>query len=882
MILMIGKTLGHYQITSQLGKGGMGEVYRARDEKLGRDVAIKVLPEEFARDADRVARFQREAKLLASLNNPNIAAIYGLEESGGTQFLVLELVEGETLADQLKRGPISVEESLKLALQIAEALEAAHDKGIIHRDLKPANIKVTPDCKVKVLDFGLAKAFAAEQAEANLSHSPTLSNVATMQGVILGTAAYMSPEQARGKPADKRADIWAFGCLLYEMLAGQAAFQGEDVTEILAAVVKSTANLDLLPANIHPRIRELIIRCLQKDLKKRYSGIADVVYEIEQALTDSRGDLVKPAIMMESRTKLHTQLPLFLAALILGATITGVVVWNLRKPEQRQAVRFDYDLPEDQEFINLLYPVLSVSPDGRQFVYVTNKGLYLRSMNKWTARRISNIDENPRFQCFSPDGQWITYCAGGKLKKIAVSGAGSMDLCDVTDLVGVSWDADDTIVYTDRKSIQQISANGGTPETLVEAKKDETIYHPTLLPDGKSAMFTLGPAPYRIAVQSLKSRDRKILFPGDAARYIPTGHIVYALANNLFAVPFDVDTLKWGESVQMIEDVLRSSARYTPQYVVSNSGTLIYIPEGSNASIRRNLVWVNRQGREEVLKAEVNAYNYPRISPDGKRIALSITTGNTTNIWIWDCIRETWNRLTTDASIDILPLWTRDSRRIFFASDSRLGGTMRVYWRAADGTGEAEQLGGVPATEHHYPRDWSPGANDLILTQITNNTDIEAVSMEGERKWRPLLKTKYNETEPRISPDGKWMAYASDESGRNEVYVRPFPDVESGGRLKASTGGGSSPLWSPDGRELFYRNGAAVISVPVRTSPEFNLESPKILFSSQDVSGWDIHPDGKRFLMIKEAGGGKSVGARPQRINIVLNWFEELKQRVPR
>jgi eukaryotic-like serine/threonine-protein kinase len=424
---MIGKTLAHYEITSLLGKGGMGEVYQAKDLKLGRDVAIKVLPDQFARDADRVARFQREAKLLASLNHPNIAAIYGLEESGGTNFLVLELVEGDTLADQIKRGPIPVENSLKLALQIAEALEAAHEKGVIHRDLKPANIKVTPDGKAKVLDFGLAKAFAGEQTDLSLSNSPTLSDMATMQGVILGTAAYMSPEQARGKPVDKRTDIWAFGCMLYEMLTGTAAFQGEDVTEILAAVVKSGVDLDLLPANIHPRVREIITRCLQKDLRKRYYDIADVRCDIEQVLADPGGAFVQTIAATERRSKIRTILPWVAAAVGITAIIVGAAIWTLKPappPEPKRVMRFEYELPGDQQFEDLTERAFAVSPDGSQFVYKTDKGLYLRSITDLNARLIPGTGENPQKPFFSPDGQWIGYVSGadGKLKKISLNG----------------------------------------------------------------------------------------------------------------------------------------------------------------------------------------------------------------------------------------------------------------------------------------------------------------------------------------------------------------------------------------------------------------------------------------------------------------------------
>ncbi len=400
---MIGKTLAHYQITSQLGKGGMGEVYQAKDQKLGRDVAIKVLPEEFAKDADRVTRFQREAKLLASLNHPNIAAIYGLEAFDQTNFLVLELVEGETLADQIKKGPIPIEESLKLALQIAEALEAAHEKGVIHRDLKPANIKVTPDGKVKVLDFGLAKAFAGEQAELNLSNSPTLSNAATQQGVILGTAAYMSPEQARGESVDKKADIWAFGCVLFEMLTGRETFDGRTVSDVLASVIKSEPEWKRLPPNLHPRIRLLLERCLKKEPKNRYSSISDARVDIQEVLNDPGGVLAQPVPARDSPKKLRTMIPWIAAALMLGAVIAGAVLWNLRVPELRQIVRFDYELPEGQEFTGD-WPI-DISHDGKKIVYSTSKGLCLRSVDELAAKPVSGTDGTAEDPFFSPDGK---------------------------------------------------------------------------------------------------------------------------------------------------------------------------------------------------------------------------------------------------------------------------------------------------------------------------------------------------------------------------------------------------------------------------------------------------------------------------------------------
>jgi hypothetical protein len=538
-------TLTKSKITGQLGRGGMRKVFRAKDQKLGREVAIKVLPEEFAKDTDCVARFQREAKLLASLNHPNIAAIHGLEEDKGTNFLVLELVEGDTLADRIKAGPIPVEESLKLALQIAEALEAAHEKGVFHRDLKPANIKVTPEGKVKVLDFGLAKAFAGEQSELNLSNSPTLtrsptlSDAATQQGVILGTAAYMSPEQARGKPVDKRADIWAFGCVLYEMLTGRVAFQGEDVSEILASVIKGDVRLELLSENLHPRVHEVIIRCLQKDLRRRYSSITDARYEIEQALADPGGVFVQPIAAAERRGKLRTMLPWVGAAIVLTAIIAGLAGWKLKPLEQRQVMRFDYDLPESPLFHNRSAAALAVSPNGKQFVYSTSKGLYMRSLDELTAKLIVGTEGSTMSPFFSPDGKWIGYYSRGKLKKIAVNGGAPSSLCDAPSVLGAWWSEDNTIAYGQFVGdIMRISATGGTPESIVKANFG-SLADPQILPDGKSILYTLyaGPAEQKIMVRSVKSGETKELFPGFGARYVPTGHILYMLPNNssLFA-----------------------------------------------------------------------------------------------------------------------------------------------------------------------------------------------------------------------------------------------------------------------------------------------------------------------------------------------------------
>jgi serine/threonine protein kinase len=894
---MIGKTLGHYKIGDQpLGKGGMGEVYRAKDLNLGRDVAIKVLPEEFARDADRVARFQREAKLLASLNHPNIAAIHGLEESGGTNFLVLELVEGETLADQIKRGPISVEDSLKIALQIAEALEAAHEKGVIHRDLKPANIKVTPDGKVKVLDFGLAKAYAGDKEDVNLSNSPTLSDAATQQGVILGTAAYMSPEQARGKAVDRKADIWAFGCVLFEMLTGRAVFSGKDVTDILAAVIRAEPDWNSLPENLHWRLRELIGRCLEKDSKDRYHDISDVRVDIKKVLTDPGSVLMAPSTTAEPPARLRTIIP-WLAAVVIVGVIAGVAVWKLKPSEPRQVMRFDYELPADQQLSSVGSLILAVSPDGRQFVFATPKGLYLRSVNELTAKLVPGTEGDTQQPFFSPDSQWIGYWSNADraLKKIAISGGAPVTLCVVQQLAGASWNSDNSIVYGQLPGdIMRISSNGGTPQSLVKANS-RVLATPQILPDGKTVLFTQGPTPLKIAVQSLQSGVCRELFAGDTARCLTTGHIVYRLSNNtnIFAVPFDLDKLEVKDGpVPVIENV--------SGFAVSDAGTLVYIPQptitppqGIGSSLR-TLVWVDRKGKEEPLSAQPKEYRYPKISPDGTKVAVNISTGESSDIWVWDPVRTTMTRLTFEKGYNITPLWTPDGKRIAFCSLvlDQSGNVSGIFSKAADGTGQNERLS-TSTDRMLLPNCLSSDGKYLVGAETPDlrRFDIGMMSMEGDHARKTLLQADYNQLQPKISPDGRWIAYISTESKKNEVYVRSFPDVNKG-RWQVSTSGGDSPLWSPDGRELLYLNGDAVVAVSVKTEPNFDIVgTPQVLFRGTYVPSlpdngtpWDISPDGKRFLMIKPpastSAASTAVVARPK-ITIVLNWFEELKQRVP-
>ncbi len=896
----------------------MGEVYRAKDQKLGRDVAIKLLPEEFAKDADRVARFQREAKLLASLNHNNIASIYGFEESDGTHILVLELIEGDTLADRLKHGAIPVEESLKLALQIAEALEAAHEKGVIHRDLKPANIKVTPDGNIKVLDFGLAKAFAGEQKEMVLSESPTLSVAATQQGVILGTAAYMSPEQAKGKSVDKRADIWAFGVVLFEMLSGRTLFTGETVSETLASVIKSEPEWKSLPPNLHPRIRFLLERCLKKEPKNRYSGISDARVDIQEVLADPTGVLVEPGV--EAKANVQQILKWVAAAVLLTAIIASVAVWLLKPappPVPKQVQRSYYEVPEDQQFIRGLLGniILAISPDGSRFAYSTTDGIYTRSMNELEARLIPGSDEDAKSLSFSPDSQWIVYfsSADKKLKKISVNGGVPESLCDAARVVDAYWNEDNTIIYSDYYTgLYRVSENGGTPEPIFQK---EIMPFAQILPDGKSVMFPdiSGEAP-KTVVQSLESEDQEVIFDAIGG-YLPTGHFIYTAEDGLWAAPFDLGKLKiTGGSVRVMEP--------TMGFAWSDSGTLIHIPntaepgEGTAAesgesaeSPKRTLVWVYRDGTEEPLEADPDDYQDCKISPDGKEVAVDVMIDGNRDIMIWDTVDKKPTRLTFDESIDNTPVWTRDGKRVVFWSH-REGGRGGIFWKSADGMGKAEKL--FSALDAFItPSSWSGDGKILVLNEVAQapmRYDIGILSIEGDRQKIGLLQKK--PSEPLmfciVSPNGKWIAYTAVESGRMQIFVSPFPDVNEA-KWQVSTKGGACPRWSPDGKELYYINNDQIMAVSVETDQKFSCGNPEVLFEGTFFSlgigaplrmtPWDIHPDGQRFLMIKpseavasekpseevtdEETSGESTAEIPRKIIIVTNWFEELKELAP-
>ena len=679
-----GTQLGHYEILSPLGKGGMGEVWRARDSKLGREVAIKTLPEEFAQDEERLARFEREAKLLASLNHPNIATIHGLEEDSGTRFLVLELVEGDTLADRLKRGAIPVEESLKLGLQIAEALEAAHEKGVIHRDLKPANIKVTPDGKIKVLDFGLAKAFAGDGSDANLSQSPTLSMAATQKGVILGTAAYMSPEQASGDSTDKRADIWSFGVVLFEMVTGRQTFDGKTVAHVLADVLRAEPEWNRLPPNLHPRLRLLLERCLEKEARDRCHDIADVRVDVQKVLADPDGVIVQP-VVEAAQVATPSKLP-WIAALVVVAVVAGVGGWTLRPAETVSVSRFDYDLPEGINFTTTVRQVVAISPDGRQFVYRGTGGFYLRAMDGLEAQMIAGIgDANLVDPVFSPDGQQIVYVdfpsISGRLMKVAVTGGAPTVLTEpVGPTFGISWETNETILYGQPDGIWQVSENGGTPVQLISAEEGEQAFGPQLLPGGEWVLFTLarptGTGRWDeadIVIESLSSGERRVLRTGGSdARYVATGHLVYALEDALFALPFDVEALELsGGPVSILQGVRRSRNNTGAAfYSFSDSGTLVYVPGSGGLSAERTAVWVDRKGvATSIATIPTGGYGRPRISPDGGRLLIWADE----DLWNYEIASGRRSAVTTDGLTNDYTAWSLDGSQVAYSS-SRSGG----------------------------------------------------------------------------------------------------------------------------------------------------------------------------------------------------------------
>ena len=894
--LATGTKLGPYEIQSPLGAGGMGEVYRARDTKLGRDVALKVLPEAFAQDAQRMARFQREAQVLASLNHPNIAGIHGLEESGGIRALVMELVEGPALADRIGHGPMPLDEALPIVRQIADALELAHDRGVVHRDSKPANIKITPEGAVKVLDFGLAKALDTQDSAADISNSPTVMTEATQAGVILGTAAYMSPEQAKGKSVDRRADIWAFGCVLYEMLTGSKAFEGETVSETLAAVILKDPDLNALPESTPSSIRKLLGRCLEKDSKRRLQAIGEARITVEETLSGSRSVGLDDDRRLEVGAPLQLWprvLPWAVAGILLvalGATLIGF--WRAqRSPRPAQVLRLVINDSSG------LASQPAISPDGRVVAYVLESGssgaeggkLYVRALDQFTGTALRDTQgaANP---FFSPDGSWIGYSSPQGLMKIPTGGGTPQFICAAASGAEAAWGPGNSIVFWGAENngnlwpgLMRVSALGGTAEVLTSVDTSQGEFRdgwPTILPDGDTVLFTANTkVGTRIDAVSLRTRQRRTVRAGGAfARYDPSGYLLFwsPPSINLLAAPFDAKRLEFtGAPVSVVEN-LHVTATRSMAFALAADGTLIYTPE-YEGSFKSKVVWVDRKGQITPVMDIVAAWLQPRLSPDGERLLLRKLEINC-ELWIYDLQRRVLTRLAFENDSHD-PLWTPDGKRVVF--DVPNGSVRGLVWQAADGSGMLQPI--IHGLQDFVPSSWSGDGRRLALTLFDKSvSQIWVLAPDEAAEPRPFHQNGFNERWASFSPDGRYLAYSSDQSGRFEIYISAYPGP--GAVTQVSAEGGTNPLWSRDGRELFYQNEKKMMGVKVSTQPSVSVGVAQELFredfSSPDRRSfgreYDVTPDGKRFVMLAPAGQTVS----PPQIHVIVHFPEELRRLV--
>ena len=902
MALAPGTRLGAYDIVALIGSGGMGEVYRARDNRLNRDVAIKVLPADVAADHDRLARFEREAQVLASLNHPNIAQIHGVDDSSGTPALVMELVDGPTLADRIAIGPIPLDEALPIAKQIAEALEAAHEQGIIHRDLKPANIKVRLDGTVKVLDFGLAKAFdPVASGMGNATMSPTLSLHATHAGIILGTAAYMSPEQARGKAVDRRADIWAFGCVLYEMLTGRRAFDGDDISITLASVLKTDPDWHTLPVNTPNGLQHLLRRCLEKDPKRRLRDIGEARVQIEDLGSGHVQDAA-PIDPMSGSVSAWRRLPWIVAAVFAVVALGATWEWLHPQPASPRAVtKSAMTLTGTGAQVSSPYFNPAVSRDGTSLVYAEASNpprLWLRRMDQLEGLPIPGGDAAVT-AAFSPDGQWIAYIAALKgrlqLKKTRVTGGTSVTLCDLPAAITVSWADDDAILLGSPQGLLRVPAAGGRPESLTtsDAKNGENgHYWPQPLPGGQAILFTVhvGPSQYdagRIAVLDPRTRTyRVVVASGREGVYVPTGHLVYRRGSTLFAVPFAVKQLAvTGSEVPVVEGLTLSRPLAT-HYTVSSTGLLVLDAGDGSTAPESTIAWMDRKGNAQPLAVPARALVGPGVSlsPDGKTVAVASLPADNQNrrLWLYDTDRGVLTSLTADEGT-LAPVWAPDGRSVTFASER--GGKHGLYRIPADSSGPPERL--LDTESPAVPYSWTPDGKTLAYYQGSQGKQqIWLLTPPGRacdakpRRFHP--DAPFEEEQPNVSPDGRWLAYVSDQSGRWEVYVSPFPGP--GGRVQISTDGGRLPVWSRNGRELFYveLGPRRVMAVEILAGASFQTHRPQPLFTIRNDSAsvsLSVAPDGQRFLVTRPLE--RATGSPKTTFVIITDWFEELKRVVP-
>ena len=901
-----GTRLGPYEIVALLGAGGMGEVFRARDTRLQREVAIKTLPEVFAGDPERLARFEREAQVLAALNHPHIAQIYGIEESGGVgpganRALVMELVEGDTLADGIARGPMALEEALAITRQIIDALEAAHEHGIVHRDLKPANIKITSQGVVKVLDFGLAKlalpAGAAPSASPAVSMSPTMLSPAgvTSAGVLLGTAAYMSPEQARGQFVDKRADIWAFGVVLWEMLTGRILFGRDTISDTIAAVLKEEPAWDGIP----PHFQRLIARCLQKDPRHRLRDVGDARMFLDAAWLPSPGVATDEPKASRWRRVLAMAL-----AVVAASSVTGVSVWRLTRPVAPAVVRLTVPDPLPEVIGgNDFDDNLAISPDGRYVAFTAaipsttsnTLRLYLRALDQPTPVILSTSARTP---FFSPDGQFVAFVEDNdRLSKVPVSGGPAVRIGGRANAPrGATWTSEGRIVFATADTstgLFAIADGGGEPALLTrpDSTKGEVDHvFPDALPDGKAVLFTIttekGADNSQVAVLDLQTNTQRVLIQGGAhPRYVAPGYIVYATGAGLRAVAFDRQRLEIRGKPVPVLDGVDAKPSGSASFAVASNGTLAYI-EGNPAERQRALVWVDRQGREQTLGLEPRNYQSFALSPDGKSVAVTIgSERGESDIWIWSQERQTLNRLTFEGGTEV-PLWSPDGKRIVYTVYEP---DINLVWRMADGTGSPQRL--LPPNSDRQriavtAGGWTPDGR-LIFDELRRGRvlDVKVLSLAGNGAPSSLIgEGTYAKTAGAVSPDGRWVAYVSVESGNPEVYVRPYPNV-NGGQWQVSTDRGSTPRWAKDSRTLHFIGQSGVMSSSVEPGPTFSASRPvlamplpsNVRFSAAITlrSDFELSPDGQRLLFMKTG----DPEAAPH-LNVILNWISDLARRM--
>lgn len=898
MPLESGTKLGPYEIQTPLGAGGMGEVYRARDTRLERTVAIKILPEQLSRDPVRKQRFEREAKTISSLNHPHICTLHDIGSQNGVDYLVMECVEGETLAKRLEKGPLPLEQVLKYGAQIADALDKAHRSGVVHRDLKPGNIMLTAS-GAKLLDFGLAKPAAAIASLATLSGTKAESPV-TEQGTIVGTFQYMSPEQIEGKELDGRSDIFSLGAVLYEMLTGQRAFPGKSQLSVASAILeKEPTPISSIKPLTPPSLDHAIRRCLAKDPEERWQTARDLALELKWiAESGSQAGAATPGAQVR---KLRERVAWVVAAAVAVALVV-VAVWRWTPAQEpRPVIRWTTVFLNGDRF-----PSVALSPDGSHLAYLGRgepsgpRQLYVRALDQLEAKPVSGNDPVDPFvsHVFSPDGKWIAYHSQGKLKKVPVTGGDSITICDAPSTESGAWGPDGTIILgagaANLGGLSRVPAAGGKLEVLTtpDPKKGETAHGwPYFLPGGKAILFTILTTGSwdqgRIAALDLRTGEKRVLLEGGSdPRYVPTGHLIFARGTTLFAVPFDPERLQVkGTPSPVLEGVSRYAVGGFADYSFSESGELVYVPSGAEVE-KSDMVWVDRAGKAEALEAPPRAYANPSISPDGQRAAVSIESASPgdSDIWIYDFARHTLTKVTY-GFFNFAPVWTPDGRKLVFRSRDAAG-ARAISWVPADGSGPPERLLSteLPAT----PGSWLPDGSAMVYYQGAPGREVESrvfpiqeIPAGAESKPRVILKKAI---QPQLSPDGRWLAYVSGAGGGAQVYVQPFPSLV--GKWQISADGGNAPRWARSGRELFYRNGDKMMAVDIETREGFRAGTPKVLFEGayrstpapfQPGFGYDVSPDGRRFLMIKPT----SETNAPEQLQVVENWFEELKQRVP-